>query len=174
MNKKLDLNSLMWILGIFVLWAFTYLKFEPTDFFRVLLPILIVSSFAFLGILASGEMNKKVKEHYSRQSKNILKEIKAIQMRQENKTLDEQIKSDEDILDLRRSLKGFVRNYFERCVVYSAILFSIAFLSTFIDIGSYLSISNLVVMVFFSFWGLFYFSKMFQSIFVALNIVELD
>jgi len=165
---------LLWILGILVLLAFTYLKFDPIDFLRVLLPILIVSSFAFLGILASGEMNKKIKEHYSRQSKNVLRKIKAIQMKQEHKTLDEQIRLDEDILDLRRSLKGFVRNYFEKCVVISTIFFTIAFLFTFIDIGSYLSISNLVVIVFFSFWGLFYFSRMLQSIFVALNIVKLD
>ena len=165
---------MLWILGILVLLAFTYLKFDPIDFLRVLLPILIVSSFAFLGILASGEMNKKIKEHYSRQSKNVLRKIKAIQMKQEHKTLDEQIRLDEDILDLRRSLKGFVRNYFEKCVVISTIFFTIAFLFTFIDIGSYLSISNLVVIVFFSFWGLFYFSRMLQSIFVALNIVKLD
>jgi len=174
MKGKLNLKSITWITGIVVLIAFTYLKFDPVNFFQILIPILFGSSFILLGILASGDMNKKVKEHYSRGSKSILGKIEEIRAKQKYQNLREQIASDEKILSLRESLKGFERNYFEMCVIYSSILFAIAFLSTFIDLGSYIDVSNLVIIVFFSFWGLFYFSKMLQAIFIALNIVNLD
>ena len=94
--------------------------------------------------------------------------------RQKYESLEEQIITDQEILSLRESLKGFKRDYFERCVVYSAILFSITLLLTFVDLGIYLQIPNLVFMVVFFLWGLYYFSEMLLSIFFALNIIKLD
>lgn len=174
MEYKLSLKSSMWLIGILILLLFTYINFDPTIFLQRVIPILLGSSFVLLGIFALTEIRKTIKEHYARYTKNTLKDIEGLRSRQEHQELEDQIKADEEILTLRQSLIGYKRNYFERCVIYSTILFAIALLSTFIDFGSYIKIPNLVVMIFFTFWGLFYFSKMLQAIFVALNIVKLD
>ena len=172
MWNKINLSSYIWIIGMLVLLFFTYIKFDPTAFFRILIPILFASSFVLLGVFALTEIRKSIKERYSTETKNILRDIDGLREKQKHEDLEKQIEIDQEILSLRESLKGLKRNYFERCIVYSTILFAIAILSTFVDFGSYIKISNLIVMVFFSFWGLFYFSKMIQSIFMALNIIK--
>jgi len=171
---SLTLKFCIWIIGIIVILLFNYIKFDPTNFFRLLIPILLFSSFALLGVFAFPDIRKSIKEHYHRGTKNILNDIEGMRKRQEYENLEKQINTDQEILNLRESLRGFRRDYFERCVIYSAILFAIALLSTFTDFGSYIEIPNLVVIIFFFFWGLFYFSKMIHSIFIALNIIKLD
>jgi hypothetical protein len=172
--NKLNLNSWIWIIGIIVLAFFTYIKFNPADFFRILIPILIAASFALLTVFALTEVRKLVKEYYSRETKNILRDIEGMKARQEHEEIDNKIETEREILSQMESLKGFKRNYFEKCVIYSSILFTIALLSTFINFGSYIGLSNTVIIMFFFFSGLFYFSKMIQAIFVALNIIRID
>lgn len=172
--SKLNMNSYFSLIGLFLLWGTIQINFDPTEFLRIIVPILFASSFVLLGVFALTEIRKTIKEHYSRKTRNILKDIEGIRERQKHENLEDQIVTDQEILSLRESLRGFRRNYFENCVVYSAIFFSITLLLTFIDVGSYFEMSNLVPIFFFLFIGLFYFSKMLQSIFLALNIVKLD
>jgi len=172
--NKLNINNWFWIIGILVLIGINQLKFDPTGFLRIIAPILLASSFVLLGVFALTEIRKTIKEHYARESKSILRDIEGMRERQKYENLETQIKLDQEILSMRESLKGLKRNYFEKCAVYSSILFTITLLLTFIDAGAYLQIPNLVLLVLFFFWGLFYFAKMVQSIFFALNIVRID
>lgn len=172
--ERLDLKSWVGGIGIIFLVLLNYTKFDPTDFFRIVIPILLASSFVLLGVFALPEIRKSIKEDYARKNKNTLMDIDGMRERQKMEDLEEQIKMDRDILDLRESLRGFKRNSFERFVIYSAILFAISLLLTFIDIGLYLQVSNSVIITLFFFWGLFYFIKMINSIFFALNIIKLD
>ena len=172
--SRLEMKSWFFIIGIFLLWGMNQINFDPTDFLRIVLPILLFSSFGLLGIFALTEVRKTVKEHYSRKTKNIQRDMEGMRQRQKHEELEEQIKTDQEILSLRESLRGFKRNYFENCVIYSAILFTIALLLTFIDLGLYIQVPNSILIALFFLSGLFYFSKMIQSIFFALNIIKLD
>ncbi|MBC8435244.1 hypothetical protein H8D91_01955 [archaeon] len=172
--KKLDLKSWYYIIGFLLLLGMNQITFDPTDFLRLLTPILLAASFVLLGVFALTEIRKTIKKNYSTKTRNILVEIEGMRIRQKQEDLEGQIRTDQEILSLRESLKGFKRTYFENCVVYSAILFAITLLLTFIDLGKYLQIPNMVPLVVFFFWGLFYFSRMLQSIFFALNIVHLE
>lgn len=173
MKDNSNLQNILFILGAGTLFLFAYFNFNPTNFLRVLFPILITASIMFIGIFAITEVRKTIKENYKRNTKNILQEINSLRAQQENKPLEDQIKMDEKILTLRQSLKGFRRNNFELCVIYSSIIFSLGLLSTFMNLEK-IKVSNVLVMIVFFYWGLFYFIKMMQSIFNALNIVQVD
>jgi hypothetical protein len=172
--NKLDMKSWFWIIGIIGVFGINQIGFNPIDYLRIIAPILLTSSFVLLGVFALTEIRKTIKEHYSRRTKSILRDIEGMREKQKYEDLDSQIKLDQEILSMRESLKGFERNYFEKCVVYSSVLFAIALLLTFIDLGKYLQVPNLVPLILFFFWGLFYFAKMLQAIFFALNIINLD
>jgi len=172
--SKISMKSWFCIIGFLILLGMNQIGFDPTSFFRIITPILLASSFVLLGVFALTEIRKSIKEHYSSKSKSILRDIEGMRERQKYEDLGEQIKTDQEILDLRESLRGFKRNYFENCVIYSAILFAVTLLLTFVDIGVYLQIPNFIFVVIFFLMGLYYFSKMLQSIFFALNIVQLN
>ena len=175
--EKLDLKSWMWIIGIIFLALVTYSKIDLTDltdFFKILIPILLGSSFILLGVFALTEIRKSIIDKYSRETKGILRDIEGMRERQKHEELKEQIKTDQEILNLRNSLKGIGRSSFQKSVIYSAVLFTITLFLTFVDIGSYIQISNLVIITFFFFSGLFYFSKIIKAIFFALTIMKLD
>jgi len=172
--KKLDLKYWMWIIGVAFLVLLTYIKFNPTDFIRVLAPILLTTSFLLRGIFASPEIRKSIIEDFSRKNKNTLRDIEGMRERQKMEDLEEQIRTDKDILYLRESLRGFKRTSFQKFVIYSAILFTITFLLTYMDIGQYIQMPNLIIITFFFFSGLFYFTRMINSIFFALNIIKTE
>jgi len=174
MNKekwlhKLNMQSWFYIIGLIILIFFNYVRFDPTEFFRILSPILIVSSFAFLGILAISEIRHSIKEYSSKKTNEILREIEGLRKRQITENLEDQIITDKDILNLRESLRNFKNNYFERYITYSTILFAFTLLSTFVNFGLYIDISNMVVMVIFFLWGLFYFCQMLKTIFISMR-----
>jgi len=169
-----DMRSWFFVIGIFLLWGMTQINFNPVEYLRLVAPILLGASFVLLGVFAIADIRKTIKEHLSRKTRNTLKDIEGMRHRQEHKDLEEQISIDREVLSLRESLRGFKRTYFENCVIYSAILFAITLLLTFIDIGVYIQTSNFILMVIFFLWGLYYFARMLQYIFFALNIVKLD
>ena len=104
-----------------------------------------------------------------------MQDVKGLRAKQDYpEDINKKIRIEKEILELMESLKGYERNYFEKCVIYSSILFAFALLTTYVDFGKYIDLSNSAIIVFFSFFGLYYFSKMIQAIFFALNIVKTD
>jgi hypothetical protein len=167
--KEVEMKSWFMLIGIVVLVLFSYIKLEVSELIKILAPIFIASSVVLLGVFALDNIRKSIWEHYSKKRNEIIRQIEIMRKNQAVEDLKQQIVSDRNISYLRESLEGFQNNRFERCLIFSIVLFGISFIATFIDITLYVNIPNLVLQVVSFMWGLYYFSQMLSAIFVSFK-----
>ena len=173
MAEKEDLLShgtIFIIITLVALWFINSKNIDPSRLISILSGIFLLFPLSLLGIFAFPNIRKSIKKNYGMERKKIFDEIKATRKEQEKiKDIDKLIEMEEAILDSMGGLTGIQNDRFEKSAVWALIFFALALSSTYIDIGTYLNISNSSTMVIFFFSGLYNLSKMMKDLLIVLK-----
>jgi len=169
--EKPSMQTIFFVVGVIFLFGMNYAQFDPTKLIFTLSIIFLVFPLTLLGIFASPKIRRSVKKHYWIERECISEEIRKLRNKQEKlDDIDKQIKIDQEILSLREEMRSFRENRFERCILYSLILFTLSIFLTFFDLGGYINTPNQVLLVIIFLWGVYYVFYMVQSIFFSFNV----
>jgi hypothetical protein len=159
------------VIGLFLLWGVHQIEFDPTILIRYVSVAFSLAPLTFLGIIASNNTRKKIKEHYSHERDSINQEIKNLRKEQDKaQNVNEKLKIHEDIKYLIEEMEKVSEDRFENCIKNSLILFIITLISTFINLGMFISTSNATIQIILCLGGLYYVSEMISSLFYSFKI----
>ena len=168
--KKITMQTWFFIIGIFILWAIEQTGFDPKALVLTLSVVFLIFPLTFLGMFVSSKVRGSLKRNYFFERERTLVEINGLRKKQDDiEDMEELIKIDQEILSLREGMRLFKDNRFERCIIYSLILFIISVALTFFDFGSYINTSNSVILIIFFLWGLYYIFQMIEAIFFSFD-----
>lgn len=164
-KNYLEIGTIFIIITLGVLWFINSKNIDPSRLISILSGIFLLFPLSLLGIFAFPNIRKSIKKHYEMERKKIFDEIRIIRKEQEKiKDIDKLIEMDEEILETRKGLTGLQNDRFVKSAIWALIFFALALSATYIDIGKYLNISNISLMIIFFSSGLYNFSKMMKDL----------
>lgn len=169
-STSLDMGAIFIIITLGILWFINSKNINLSSLISVLSGIFLLFPLALLTIFASSNIRKSIQKNYEIERRKIFGEIRAIRKEQEKiNDINKLIEMDEEILESRRELTGIQNDRFGKSVIWGLIFFALALSTTYMDIGKYLNINNLSLMIIFFFSGLYNLSKMMKDLLIVFK-----